>query len=328
MNDSVQLLGVSNAIVDVLAPVSHEFLAELGSLPGSMNLIDAEQAAAIYDKMGPATERSGGSVANTIAAFANLGGRAAYIGRVADDQLGEVFAHDMRSLAVDMRRPPRPAQAATARCYVMVTPDGQRTMHTYLGACLELDTSDITEDTLGVPQVVLIEGYLLDAPHGPALIDKAIEIAREHGSEVALSLSDAFCVERHLHTFLRLVNDSVDIVIADDSEAFMLFGTDNLEEAIAAAAELGNLFAITRSADGSVIVRGKERIDIDANPVDRVVDTTGAGDAYAAGFLYAYAQDKPLRACAQLGSWCGAQAVQKLGARFESGNLAHRTEAD
>lgn len=321
MSDSVQLLGVSNAIVDVLAQVSHEFIAELGALPGSMNLIDAEQAHAIYDQMGPTTQRSGGSVANTIAAFANLGGRAAYIGRVADDQLGEVFAHDMNSLGVDMRRPPAPADAATARCYVMVTPDGQRTMHTYLGACLELNESDVSEDAVGVPQVVLFEGYLLDAPHGPALIDKAIEIAKDNGSEVALSLSDSFCVERHLETFRRLVNESVDIVIADDSEAFALFATDSLDEAIKSASDLGNLFAITRAAQGSIVVRGSERVDQKADPVEKVIDSTGAGDAYAAGFLHAYASDKPLRSCARLGSWCGAQAVQQMGARFESEKL-------
>lgn len=322
MSDSVQLLGVSNAIVDVLAQVSHEFIAQLGAEPGSMNLIDAEQAHAIYDKMGPTTQRSGGSVANTIAAFANLGGRAAYIGRVADDELGTVFAHDMASLNVDMRRPPSAAEAATARCYVMVTPDGQRTMFTYLGACLELNEADVSEDLVGVPQVVLFEGYLLDAPHGPALIEKAIAIARDNGSEVALSLSDSFCVERHLETYRRLVNESVDIVIADDSEALKLFGSDNLEDAVQAASELGNLFAITRSADGSVIVRGSERIDQKADPVEKVIDTTGAGDAYAAGFLHAYANDKPLRSCARLGSWCGAQAVQQMGARFESEKLS------
>ncbi len=327
MSDQVQLLGISNAIVDVLAKVSDEFIAELGSVPGSMNLIDADQATAIYDKMGPATESSGGSVANSIAAFANLGGRAAYIGRVSDDQLGEVFAHDMKSLGVDMRRPPRASEAATARCYVMITPDGQRTMHTYLGACLELHTSDISDESLGVPQVILIEGYLLDAPHGPALIDKAIEIAREQDSEVALSLSDSFCVERHRDAFLRLVTDEVDIVIADDSEAMMLFGTDDLETALAAAADLGNLFAVTCSADGSIIVRGKERIDQSADPVEKVIDTTGAGDAYAAGFLSAYTQDKPLRSCARLGSWCGAQAVQQMGARFESEHLKRDEES-
>ncbi|MFK8015281.1 MAG: adenosine kinase [Gammaproteobacteria bacterium] len=324
MSDSVQLLGVSNAIVDVLATVSHEFIEELGCVPGSMNLIDADQATAIYESMGPATERSGGSVANTVAAFANLGGRAAYIGRVNDDQLGEVFAHDMKALGVDMRLPPRAAEAATARCYVMVTPDGQRTMHTYLGACLELHTDDITEGSVGVPQVVFFEGYLLDAPHGPALIDKAIEIAKDHGSEVALSLSDSFCVERHRDRYLELVNNSVDIVIADDSEVKMLFGTDDLASALDAAADFGNLFAVTKAAEGSVIVRGSERIEISADPVEKVIDSTGAGDAYAAGFLYGYAQDKPLRSCGRLGSWCGAQAVQQLGARFESENLTHK----
>ncbi len=318
MTDRVQLLGVSNAVVDVLARVSHEFLAELGTVPGSMNLIDADQAQAIYEGMGPATQRSGGSVANTVAGFAMLGGRAAYIGRGADDQLGDVFAHDMQSLGVDMRRPPAPAKADTARSYVLITPDGQRTMHTYLGACLEISEDDITEATVGVPQVVFFEGYLLDAPHGPALIDKAIAMAKENGCEVALSLSDSFCVERHVDKYRRLVEESVDIVIADDSEAFKLFDTDSLDMAVRAASDLGNLFAITRGVEGSVIVRGSEQIEVAAEPVEQVVDTTGAGDAYAAGFLYGYAEDRPLRTCGRLGSWCGAQAVQTLGARFET----------
>ena len=318
MTDRVQLLGVSNAIVDVLGRVSHEFLADVGTVPGSMNLIDADQASSIYEKMGPATERSGGSVANSVAGLAMLGGRAAYIGRVADDQLGEVFAHDMKSLGVDMRRPPAPAEAPTARSYVLITPDGQRTMHTYLGACLEISPDDITEDSMGVPQVILLEGYLLDAPHGPALFDKAIELAKDQGTEIALSLSDSFCVERHLETYRTLVEESVDIVIADDSEVFKLFDTTDLDLAVRAAAELGNLFAITRGADGSVVVRGSERVDVPVNAVEEVVDSTGAGDAYAAGFLYGYVEDRPLRTCGRLGSWCGAQAVQTLGARFET----------
>lgn len=324
MSDNVQLLGISNAIVDVIATVSHEFLEKIGSVPGSMNLIDEQQARDIYEMMGPATEKSGGSVANTVAALANLGGRAAYIGRVADDQLGDVFAHDLRSLGVDVRRPPAPARAPTARSYVLVTPDGQRTMHTYLGACVELDESDITEQTVGVPRVMLIEGYLYDAPHGPALIDKAIRIAHEGDTEVALSLSDSFCVERHRDAFLSLVQDRVDIVIADDTEALALFGSDDLDAAFDDAAELGNLFAITRSAEGSVIVRGNERVVQDAYEVEKVVDTTGAGDAYAAGFLYGYVTERSLQACARLGSWCGATVIQQLGARFESDNVGER----
>lgn len=327
MTDKVQLLGVSNAIVDVLAQVSHEFLEEIGSVPGSMNLIDEQQARDIYAKMGPAMEKSGGSVANTVAAFANLGGRAAYIGRVADDQLGEVFVHDLQSLGVDVRCPRAAGGAPTARSYILVTPDGQRTMHTYLGACVELDESDISEESVGVPRVALFEGYLWDAPHGPAAIRKAIDIARESDTEVALSLSDSFCVERHRDAFLEAVNNDVDIVIADDSEALALFGSATLDEALDEAAALGNLFAVTCSADGSVIVRGKERYTQKAYPVTKIVDSTGAGDAYAAGFLYGYVTGRSLEASASLGSWCGATVIQQLGARFQSDNVAQRLDS-
>ena len=189
MQDSVKLLGVSNAIVDVLSHVDDEFLARIGAPPGSMTLIDEDRAHEIYSMMGPATEMSGGSVANTIAGFANLGGAAAYIGRVNDDQLGEIFVHDMTSLGVDIRLPPKPARSPTARCHVLITGDGQRTMQTYLGACTELGVADVTEETVGAPGIVLLEGYVWDIAEGPALASKAIELVNKNGGKVALSLS-------------------------------------------------------------------------------------------------------------------------------------------
>ena len=218
MSDNTRLLGISNAIVDVLSHVDEDLLDRIGAPRGSMTLIDEARAHEIYDMMGPATEMSGGSVANTIAGFANLGGNAAYIGRVADDQLGEIFVHDMRSLGVDVRLTPAPANSPTARCHVLISDDGQRTMQTYLGACTELSVSDVTDDTVGAPAIVLLEGYIWDLAEGPAVAGKAIEMVHAKGGKVALSLSDSFCVERHREAFHSAVREGVDIVVADDDE--------------------------------------------------------------------------------------------------------------
>jgi sugar/nucleoside kinase (ribokinase family) len=321
MTDSVQLLGISNAIVDVLAHVDDAFLDSIGSVPGSMTLIDEEQANAIYAAMGPATEMSGGSVANTVAGFANLGGRAAYIGKVRDDQLGRIFNHDMQSLGVDIRLPRATGGAPTARSLVMITKDGQRTMHTYLGACTELGLADITEETVGVPTIMLLEGYVWDIEEGPSLARRSMDIAKANGTAVALSLSDSFCVERHHASFMNFIGDGVDIVVADEEEVAALFGTNDIERTLAAIDGSDNLWAITRSESGSVIVQGKEKIVQPATKVDKVVDTTGAGDAYSAGFLYAYANGLPLADCARYGTHCATQVIQQMGARIEPGLL-------
>jgi sugar/nucleoside kinase (ribokinase family) len=230
MNHSVQLLGISNAIVDVLAHVDDTFLEEIGAAPGSMTLIDKDRAREIYANMGPATEMSGGSVANTIAGFANLGGTAAYIGRVKADQLGGIFNHDLRSLGIDVRLAPAQDGAPTARSLILITSDGQRTMQTYLGACTELGVSDITPETMGTPKAVLLEGYVWDLPEGPDLAARAIEIARHSGTAVALSLSDSFCVERHRESFEHAVRNGVDIVVADDDEVCALVGTSDFDD--------------------------------------------------------------------------------------------------
>ncbi len=214
MTQSAQLLGISNAIVDVLAHVDEDFLGKIGVPRGSMTLIDEARAHEIYEMMGPATEMSGGSVANTVAGFAILGGSASYIGRVKDDQLGEIFVHDMRSLGVDVRTAPAVGGASTARSHILIDPDGQRTMNTYLGACTELGVADITEETVGTPKVILLEGYVWDIPEGPALAAEAVRIGKKNGSAVALSLSDSFCVERHLDAFAKFVRDDADIVVA------------------------------------------------------------------------------------------------------------------
>lgn len=321
MDHSVQLLGISNAIVDVLAHIDDDFLDKIGAVPGSMTLIDKDRAREIYAKMGPATEMSGGSVANTIAGFANLGGSSAYIGRVKDDQLGSIFNHDMRSIGVDIRLQPSIEGAPTARSHILITADGQRTMQTYLGACTELSVDDISSDTMGVPKAVLIEGYVWDLPEGPALTQKAIEIAKQNGTSVVLSLSDSFCVERHRDSFEHVVKNGVDIVVADEDEVSALMQAASFDDMLHALGAYENLFAITRSEKGSVIVHGSERIVQPATPVAAVVDTTGAGDAYTAGFLYGWVNDYSLAECAKIGNFCGTTVIQQVGARIEPGLL-------
>ena len=321
MTDTVQLLGISNAIVDVLAHVDDDFLDKIGAAPGSMTLIDRDRAREVYAMMGPATEMSGGSVANTVAGFANPGGSAAYIGKVHADQLGEIFNHDMRTLGVDVRLQASEEGEPTAHCHVLITENGQRTMQTYLGACTELGVADITNTTLGAPRAILIEGYVWDIPEGPALTQKAIEIAAANGTTVALSLSDSLCVERHRDSFEHAVRNGVKIIVADEEEANAVMQTDCFDDTLEAIRSYDNLFAITRSAKGSVIVHGDEHIVQPATAVKEVVDTTGAGDAYTAGFLYGWARDKPLEECARLGTYCATRVIQQVGARIEQGLL-------
>lgn len=321
MTQSTQLLGISNAIVDILAHVEHDLIEKMGIVPGSMNLIDENQAREIYAMMGPAMEMSGGSVANSVAGFANLGGAAAYIGRVKDDQFGEVFNHDMRSLGVDVRLKPSADGSPTARSHVLITNDGQRTMNTYLGACTELSVSDITIESIGTPRAILLEGYVWDCPEGPALARKAIDIAHQEGTAIALSLSDSFCVERHRDSFEEFVRNGVDIVLADEDELFALLRTNDFDTSMAAIKSYDNLFAITRSEKGSVIVHGDQHVEQAATPVDNVVDSTGAGDAYSAGFLFGWVNKYSLAECARLGTFCATKVIQQLGARIEPGLL-------
>jgi len=321
MTQSVQLLGISNAIVDVLAHVDENFLKLIGAPLGSMTLIDEARAHEIYDMMGPTMEMSGGSVANTIAGFAILGGSASYIGRVRNDQLGEIFVHDMRSLGVDVRTSPVADGAPTARSHILIDPDGQRTMQTYLGACTELGVADVTEETVGTPKVILLEGYVWDIPEGPALAAEAIRIAKQNGSAVALSLSDSYCVERHRDAFAKVVRDDVDMVFADDDEVMALYEVDKFEDVLSAIDGSDKLFVMTRSEKGSVIVAGDTKIVQEANAIEQLIDTTGAGDAYAAAFLYGWANDKSLDECARLGTHVATSVIQQLGARIETNVL-------
>ena len=321
MTQKTQLLGISNAIVDVLAHIDEDFLDRIGVVKGAMTLIDEERAHEIYSMMGPATEMSGGSVANTIASFANLGGSGAYIGRVKADQLGEIFNHDMRSLGVDIRLEPGRDGPPTARSHVMISADGQRTMCTYLGACTELGVRHITEATVGAPKAVLLEGYVWDLPEGPDLASKAMQIAAGNGTAIALSLSDSFCVQRHKESFEKAVRDHVDIVVADEDEINELVQTDDFDATLEAIRDYDCLFAMTRSEKGSVIVRGDEKVVQKATPVKKLVDTTGAGDAYCAGFLYGWVNDESLAECAKLGTFCATTVIQQVGARIERGML-------
>ncbi len=318
---TVQLLGISNAIVDVLAHIDDEFLQRIGAVPGSMTLIDKDRAREIYNQMGPATEMSGGSVANTVAGFANLGGNAAYIGKVRADQLGTIFNHDMRSLGVDIRLKAAPDGAPTARSHVLISEDGQRTMQTYLGACLELGLDDITPETVGEPRVILIEGYVFDIEEGPELCRKAAAIGRDTGAVVALSLSDSFCVERHRDAFVDFVHNDAGIVIADEDEVNMLVGSDDFAATLDAVGEFDSLFVMTRSEKGSVIAQGGQHIEQAATAVETVVDTTGAGDAYCAGFLFGWANEMSLEESARYGTYCATRVIQQLGARIEPGLL-------
>lgn len=321
MRYSSQLLGISNAIVDILAHVDTDFIEEIGAERGAMNLIDEDRAQEIYEKMGPATEMSGGSVANSVAGFANLGGDAAYIGHVHSDQLGEIFNHDMRSLGIDIRTEPATDGAATARSYVLITPDAQRTMNTYLGSCTELGLADVTTATVATPKAILIEGYVWDIAEGPALARKAIDIGAQNDATTVLSLSDSFCVDRHRDSFAEFVRNGVDIVVADEDEVNALLQTSTFEDTLEALEDYDNLWVITRSEKGSVILKDHTQIVQAATPVDNVVDTTGAGDAYCAGFMYGWVNDWSLQECARLGTHCATQVIQQIGARIEPGLL-------
>jgi sugar/nucleoside kinase (ribokinase family) len=306
--------GIGNAIVDVLAHADDDALAALGLTKGVMTLIDAERAEAIYAGMGPAVECSGGSAANTIAGIAALGGKAAYIGKVKGDQLGNVFRHDLRSQGVVFDTPAALDGTSTARCMILVTPDAQRTMQTYLGACIELGPDDIDAQLLSRAQVTYLEGYLWDPPQAKAAFRKAATIAHAAGRKVALSLSDPFCVERHRAEFLELMTDHIDIVFANEAEITALYQTD-LDNAIRQLKNHVGVAALTRGAQGSVVTDGDTVVSCSAEKVDAVVDTTGAGDLYAAGFLYGYTQGRDLGTCARLGGICAAEIIGHIGAR-------------
>ncbi len=312
---TLDVVGIGNAMVDVLVHAEDGFLETQNLVKGAMTLIDATRAAALYDELGGGVEISGGSAANSMAGIAALGGRSAFIGKLRDDPLGAVFAHDIRAAGVRFETPLSNQTAPTARCFVIVTPDAQRTMCTYLGACVELGPKDVDEALIASAGITYLEGYLWDPPGGKAAFRKAHGVAHAHGRRVALSLSDPFCVERYRTEFLDLVAGHTDIVFANEAEITSLYQTASFDDALQQVRGHCAIAALTRAEKGSVIVAGDEIHHIEAASVERVVDTTGAGDLYAAGFLHGLAQGWDLADCARLGGVAAAEIISHLGAR-------------
>ncbi len=312
---TLDVVGIGNAIVDVLVQADERFLGDHGLTKGTMALVDEQQAERLYASVGPGLETSGGSAANTLAGIAQLGGRAGFIGRVRDDQLGAIFAHDIRSVGARFETPAATSGPSTARCLILVTPDAQRTMCTYLGASVGLDPADLDLELVAQARVLYLEGYLWDSDDAKRAFIAAAEVARAHGGEVALSLSDAFCVERHRDSFLELVDGHVDILFANEMEITSLYRADSFEQAADQVRGRCRIAALTRSELGSVLLSGERTLAVEPVTLGPLVDTTGAGDLYAAGFLHAYTQGQDLEACGRLGSLCAGQVVTQLGPR-------------
>ena len=314
---SLDVVAVGSAIVDVLATAADADLDSRGLVKGTMALVDAGRADELYAGMGPAIEVSGGSAANTVAGVASFGGTAAFIGKVRDDQLGAVFTHDIRATGVAFDTVPATSGEATARCLVFVTPDAQRTMTTYLGAATGLGPDDIDTGVIAAARFTYLEGYLWDPPEAISALRVAMAASRGAGREVALSLSDPFCVDRHRKDFLELIDDDIDVLFANEVELMSLFEVATLAEALDAIRGRGRcrLAAITLGPRGSTVVTADATIDCPAVPLEDVVDTTGAGDLYAAGFLFGLSSHAGLDECARLGSLAAAEVISHVGAR-------------
>jgi len=313
------VLGIGNAIVDVLARAEDDFLARQNMNKGAMALIDEPRAKSIYDAMGPAVEISGGSAANTIVGVASFGGRAAFVGKVKNDKLGQVFAHDIRAAGVAFDTPPAADGPATACCYVLVTPDGERTMNTFLGAAQNLTPDDVNADAVSSAAITYLEGYLWDPPQAKEAFRKAATIAHGAGRQVALTLSDAFCVGRYRAEFVELIRGgTVDIVFANESELKSLYEASDFDTAAKALRADAKLAVVTRSEKGCVVVSKDSSEAVPAMPIAKMVDATGAGDLFAAGFLFGLARGRDHRTAARLGVMAAAEVIQHLGARPET----------
>jgi sugar/nucleoside kinase (ribokinase family) len=323
------VIAVGNAIVDVLAPATDAFLEELNIPKNAMNLIDEERATSLYAAMAAGKEASGGSAANTVAGVASLGGKAAYIGKVADDQLGEIFTHDIRAIGVDFDTPPLKGGPATARCLINVTPDAARSMSTFLGAAglVTADDVEVGADAIAASRIVYLEGYLFDRDEAKTSFVRAAELAAAAGRKTALTLSDLFCVERHRDAFKDLIANHIDILLANDAEIKALYETEDFDAAVQMAAKHVDVVAVTRGADGAVMVRDGRTVNVAAEPVDTLIDTTGAGDLFAAGFLLGLARDLSLEDAGKMGTISAAEVISHYGARPECELNTYITDA-
>ncbi len=311
----IDVVCVGNAIVDVLSQTDDATLARLGMIKGSMSLIDADAAEQLYKELGPGIETSGGSAGNTAAGLASLGANCAYIGKVRDDQLGDIFAHDIRAIGAEFSTAPATDGPPTARCLILITPDAQRTMNTFLGACAELGPDDIDAELIGRAKVTYLEGYLWDRDEAKQAFLKAARLAHAADRKTALTLSDSFCVDRHRSSFRQLISSHIDILFANEAEILSLYEVDVFDDALQHARDDCAVAALTRSEKGSVVISGKEVHVVDAEPVARVVDTTGAGDQYAAGFLYGYTRGEDLASCARIGGIAASEVISHVGPR-------------
>jgi sugar/nucleoside kinase (ribokinase family) len=315
----LDVLAIGNAIVDVIASADEAFLQEEKLDKGSMRLIDAAEAERLYGRMRPGRETSGGSAANTVAGVAALGCKAGFIGQVADDQLGQVFTHDIRALGVEFETPPSNGEVPTARCLILVTPDAQRTMNTFLGASQYLPPAAIDVSQIEAAAILYLEGYLWDPEEPRAAMERAIEIARNAGRKVAFTLSDSFCVERHRDGFLQLIDSGrIDILFANEAEMKSMAQTDDLDVAIAQFAPKVPILVVTRSEKGALAIENGTRAEVPAEPIDQIVDTTGAGDLFAAGFLAGQARGYPLEQRLRMGAIAAAEVISHYGARPEA----------
>jgi len=312
---TLDVVGIGNALVDVISHETHEFIASQGLVPGSMNLIDEARRESLYDAMGVAIEASGGSGANTTVGVASLGGTAHYLGRVRDDQLGAVFNHDIHAAGVGYANPLAADGPPTGCCLILVTEDGQRTMNTYLGASTLLGVGDVDPDIVRSGRNLYLEGYLFDPPAAQEAFRFAADVAHEAGRRVSLTLSDSFCVDRHRDAFRSLLETHVDLLFANEDELCSLYEVDDVEVAIKAVREDCALAAVTRSEKGSVVVTPGERVDVPVEPVAQVVDSTGAGDMYAAGFLYGLSRGRDLATCGRFASIAAAEVIAHVGPR-------------